>query len=1333
MEKNRKKMNAFRRFLCIPLSAIMLLAQAPIGAFAADDAVSGDADGKDAVIESEALVSDDAGSAVSADEAETADKAEEADAAKAADEAAEEAPVAGEGEQNNIEINQGMSIHTGLNDGNETYMNTFVAKKTTLVMMKIPGSDSMTEEQAKEAVANYKVEAKAVTNGQEADKCELTASGADQFSVKRTYTADCDVAAGWYACVKFTTGPDKGTYNFHWYSGDSEIAKYEGVTFYETKVLNILVVPVKGYWGKNYEGGAPSAGAFSCKDGKYKDPLGNEKEWSSLIPELKSYILDVYPVADVNISEANELDAGTVAYDMCNGDGQKKLWEDVCKLQSKDKDGKDRYDLILAFVQYRQDQGGGQGYTFGRPTNIITYSDVDMLPTVVHEIAHCYQVGDEYDGGSFNDAVNFPPNNYKGRNFRDGNEIAATSGANAYWKAPKEYKAATSSDKKDKIDENGAATMVSLSLHPYSLSQDKFITWGGVDAEGKATGDVVGPTVTYMGSGYSGCDGYYWTSSVIWDHLLKEFTVKEKKGENSQPPAEGEEQPQEQTNAQVFANAVRSGVKLDENSIFDDEDDFYFSDDYRFGDSRMVEVYGWIKTVSGNTVFSVDPLFSYDGDLEYMDVLEGVYKDNPDNYTFAALDSEGNIIKSPVDGKWAVTEFYGGFYNASNNRMMDEVNFNFDAEYPEGTVDFVIFKGKVTDDGKYSNVVWQASKDDNFYAEFDYKPEGYLTYADVNSEYADVEWEVYYPEGEEEPYKNEDGVLYTEVYYCPEGDDGEAYYVGCSMDEDWEEGHISFETDSQFATKWTRNAYVWVKVTNGVNAVDIYSDANEVTLCNSKIALSGKGIKASGKGDDISYTAEFTGFAITPGVAVEAYNPFTGKYIKLKKDVDYTVSYENNTDIGFASVIVQGIGNYAGKNTQEFEIVNKNLDGAAENIPDFKYSADLDKEILPYLQMKDKNGIQLTYLKDFYVTFTVDGVTKQTLSKVVKEAPSDTVYVDVEFIGLNNYSGTLKKGVSFRILPLEAAVEELSSDSITINLKSDTVQYSGKAVKANIKSVVYKNAKGEETTLGKKDYSVVYTNNVEVGTARVTVVGKNGYVGSASKTYTIAPKEVKTLKVSKIKTQPYTGSEIDINALPIVVKAGNIVLTKGVDYTVEKTAGVDYAGIGKASVTIRLIEDKGQKDTPKAVWSAKAKKTEVIAKFDIAKTNFKSDAVVMQVSSNNVSQNVVKAKDGSAVAIIRSASKTELAAGKNKYTFVIEGEADALAKGADISSAVVVKAFGKNVDAKDYTITVTAAKNGKIGKITIKPVKGSGIYTGVKNIKFMYLKAAAEDNGGSEE
>ncbi|MCR4750187.1 MAG: hypothetical protein K5877_10410 [Lachnospiraceae bacterium] len=1246
----------------------------------------------------------------------------------------------GESSENNIEINQGMSVHTGLNDGNETYMNTFVAKKETVVMMKVPGSDSMTEEQAKAACANYKVQAKAVTNGQEADNNELNAEGGDSFSVKQSYDADCDVTKGWYAVVKFPTGPDKGTYNFHWYDGDNEIAKFEGVTFYETKVLNILVVPVKGYWSAKYDGGAPEAGAYSCKEAKFQDANGNEQSWDQLVSELKKYLLDVYPVADVNITEGNELEAGSAEYDMVSSDGQKKLWEEACKLQAKDKDGKDQYDLILAFVQYRQDQGGGQGYTFGKPTNIITYSDPDMLPTVAHEIAHCYQVGDEYDGGSFNNSVNFPPNGYKGRNFTSGEDISATEGANEYWQSPKEFKAAgKGGDKKDKIDENGAATMVKLSLHPYSLSQDKFITWAGVDAAGNATGDTVYPTISYMGSGYKGSDGYYWTSSVIWDHLLQQFIVKEKPAENSEPPAEqqeGGEQQEEQSNAEVFENAIKSGVKIDENSIFTSESDFYFSDDYRFGDSRMVEVYGWIvKDEKNNIRFEVNPLFSYDGDLEFTEVLEGVYKDHPENYTFVALDKEGNPIKSPVDGKWAATEFYGGFYSPSNNKVMNEVNFNFDSEYPEGTEDFAIIKGgikSIPETGKLTNVVWQLSKDKNSYAEFDAVPDGYLTYADVNAQTATVEWEVYYPEDAEEPYDNKDGVLYTEVYYCPEGDGGKTYYIGCSLDEDWEEGYISFETD-KFDVKWTRNAYVWIKVTNGVNAVDIYSDANEITLSNAQITLSGGGVTKKVVEGRTEYSAKYTGLEIKPSVAVKAYNPMTGKYVNLKKDTDFVVTYSDNIKRGTATVTVQGIGAYPGKSSAEFEITAKKFEGTAEIIPNIKYEKDLDKAVAPYLQVKDTKGNQLTFRKDYYVEYSDGTKTSQYLNKVVAKSPENNVKITATYKGLGNFEGTLKKKNVFEVLAADSETVGITNNNIRITFaKADkdtnkcTMQYTGKALKPAVKSVEIKsqNDKGEEvwTTLKKTDYSLMYTNNVNIGTARVTVAGKKSYVGSGYATFEITPKEVTSLTVSGLKNQPYTGNEVNINELPIVVKAGGLTLTKGVDYTVEKDANSDYKNLGKTKIIVKLIEAKGQKNTPKVKWSAKAKKTVVEKTFSIVKTGLNSSAVVIQTKNNDKSKNIIKDAEGQVIATMRAATKDEIKSGKRKFTFVIEGSADTLVKNADVSAALVVKAFGKDVDPKDYVVTVANTKNGKTGKITIKPVKGSKTYSGSKSITFMYVK-----------
>ncbi len=1347
IKRNRKE---GKKLLAALLSMALLLTAMPVSAFGAEAAeepaaaVETPAEAEEEIVE---IGDPEEAEAVAAPAEEAGEPAvlseNEAEVISANEAETEEAASA---EVGTIEINQGFSYHTGLNDGNEVYLTTFVAKKKTAVMMKIPESDSMTEDQAKEAVKNYKLEAKAVTNGQEADNNELEAGG-DSFVVKRVYDKDCDLVAGWYAIANFPTGPDKGTYNFHLKNGDTEIGKHEGVTFYETRNLNILVVPVNAYWSKKYDGGAPAdATVCSVKNGKFSDNEGNEKEWSELIPALKEYMLDVYPIADVTFEEGQEVQANDASYDMCNEadqNGQKKLWEEVCKLQSKTKDGKDRYDLILAFVQYRQDQGAGQGYTFGKPTNIITYSDKDMLPTVAHEIAHCYQVGDEYNGGSFNTNVNMPPNGYNGRNFVTGENITGTSGANDYWKDSKGVKAAVSdADKKNKINENGAGTMVSPGLRTYSLSKQEFIRWAGVDAEGKASGTEVFPTISWMGSGYSGSEGYYFTSSVIWDHLLKELVVKEKKEASSEQEQSSEG---EQSNAQVFENAVKSGAQINEYSIFDDEDDFYFDDDYRFGESRMVEVNGWLKNEGGSVkVSQMNPMFSYDGDLETIDVLEDVYKGSKDVYSFAAVDKDENIITSPVDGRPASVSFNGSFFNprsGKGGKNLEEVNFNFDAEYPEGTKDFIIIAGQIDAKGGYdkSKVIWKAKRDAKLTDEdFEKKVDSFLDFAEVNDKTAEVEWEVYYPEDAEEPYDNKDGKLYTEVYYCPEGDDGEAYYVGCSKDKNWTEGSVKFNT-TDYKTKWTRNAYVWIKVTNGVNAVDIYSDENDVTLCNSTITLTGAGIKAETSGNEKTYYAMYTGKPIVPNTSVKARDPETGKYIPLTKDVDYTVTYKDNTAVGFASVIVQGIGTYAGKNTQEFEIRKKSFENAVpDSIPDITWNKEwsasenalkkLDSFVRGYISATDNAGNALINDTDFTVKFTVSGNTDKTLSKLVKGEPAkgSSVSVKVTYRGKGCYEGTCKKSVTFEIFSSEDGKTMISESNAEITLKASTFQYTGKPIKPAIKSVYVSGNEGRKK-LKSSQYKVVYSGNTYVGTGRVKIIGKNGYTGSSFVTFTIEPKKVTSLSVKGLKNQPYTGKAVSVNELPLVVKAGGITLTKDVDYRVVSVNGCDYTNVTKKGdkkpqLKIELLEKKaGAKNsqTPKVVWKNGSK--EVVKSFAIIQTKLNSAAVTFSTSSNVSANNPIKDPEGKTViGTIRAATKDELNTGKRKYTYVIEGAGESLSKNAVISSGTSIKAYGVELDPKLYTVSVTKTKDGKIGTITYKAKRGTD-FSGTKKIKFKYI------------
>lgn len=71
---------------------------------------------------------------------------------------------------------------------------------------------------------------------------------------------------------------------------------------------------------------------------------------------------------------------------------------------------------------------------------------------------------------------------------------------------------------------------------------------------------------------------------------------------------------------------------------------------------------------------------------------------------------------------------------------------------------------------------------------------------------------------------------------------------------------------------------------------------------------------------------EYTGKAITPEISV-VYNGIT-----LKKGVDYTVSYSDNTEVGTATVSVKGIGNFKGDAKVGFEIT-KTDEPSSDNPP----------------------------------------------------------------------------------------------------------------------------------------------------------------------------------------------------------------------------------------------------------------------------------------------------------------------------------------------------------------------------------------------------------------
>lgn len=146
------------------------------------------------------------------------------------------------------------------------------------------------------------------------------------------------------------------------------------------------------------------------------------------------------------------------------------------------------------------------------------------------------------------------------------------------------------------------------------------------------------------------------------------------------------------------------------------------------------------------------------------------------------------------------------------------------------------------------------------------------------------------------------------------------------------------------------------------------------------------------------------------------------------------------------------------------------------------------------------------------------------------------------------------------------ALSRISISKASVTLSTSTYAYDGKAKKPGV--TVKLNGK---TLKNGTDYTVSYSNNTKVGTAKVTITGKGNYTGSVSKTYSIK-NNFKKATVSGISTKAFTGKNITQS---ITVKYNGKTLKKGTDYTVSYsnnkkigTVTVKIAGKGSYTGTI---------------------------------------------------------------------------------------------------------------------------------------------------------------------
>ncbi len=146
------------------------------------------------------------------------------------------------------------------------------------------------------------------------------------------------------------------------------------------------------------------------------------------------------------------------------------------------------------------------------------------------------------------------------------------------------------------------------------------------------------------------------------------------------------------------------------------------------------------------------------------------------------------------------------------------------------------------------------------------------------------------------------------------------------------------------------------------------------------------------------------------------------------------------------------------------------------------------------------------------------------------------------------------------------ALSRISISKASVTLSTSTYAYNGKAKTPSVTVKV-----GGKTLKKDTDYTVSYSNNIKVGTAKVTITGKGNYTGTISKTYSIK-NDFKKATVSGISTKAFTGKNITQS---VTVKFSGKTLKNGTDYTVSYssnkkigTATVKIAGKGSYTGTI---------------------------------------------------------------------------------------------------------------------------------------------------------------------
>lgn len=287
----------------------------------------------------------------------------------------------------------------------------------------------------------------------------------------------------------------------------------------------------------------------------------------------------------------------------------------------------------------------------------------------------------------------------------------------------------------------------------------------------------------------------------------------------------------------------------------------------------------------------------------------------------------------------------------------------------------------------------------------------------------------------------------------------------------------------------------------------------------------------------------YTGYARIPTVSIDG----------VSAD-QYTVSASNNINPGVATLVITGAGkNYTGKIIMNYVIkANLGTHGSIAAIADQVYTG---YQITPGLTLTC-GGNLLNQGSDYTVTYA-NNINVGTAT-VIAYAASDSYYIG-SITGTFNISNT--------------------AGGMQITGYASSYTYSGYPITPDV--VVTMN--GRVLNRG-TDYTVSYSNNINVGTATMTVTGIGSFSGTQTIYYTIEAKNIENCLTTAVTNYQYTGNTYTPN-VTITDSSTGKTLVAGTDYTITYSNNTNP---GTASITVTALSKNytGTKVIPFKITSA---------------------------------------------------------------------------------------------------------------------------------------------------